>query len=340
MLPPLPDRYEAQRLIGKGGQGATVLARDQETGEAVAVKVLTLGETSSWKDFELFERECKVLRSLKHPFIPKFRETVKDEDAGRFYLVMEYIEGESLGTGIAEARRYTDSELRTILDLLLEVLAYLHELNPPVFHRDIKPDNVVRKDDGMVYLVDFGGVRAAALAGTTTTVVGSFGYMAPEQMRGQASAATDLYSLGATIAAVASGVDASKLPTAGLEIDVTQTMKSGRTRDAVQAMLRPDPRDRVKTVGEVRAILDAPRAPRPTALQRREDAVIVHQNAEHWINRPLLRSPQFMGTVTAIACGFAVATGSIAVGLGVGALLVAIGLTMVSSVRRGFNSPD
>ena len=110
-VPGLPERYRVQGPLGRGGQAQTLAATDTQTGDAVVVKVFRLAGSDAWKRFELFERECAVLRSLRHPSIPGYVEHGGDEDAGTFFLVMERAPGETLQAQIDEGRRYTDLSL-------------------------------------------------------------------------------------------------------------------------------------------------------------------------------------------------------------------------------------
>lgn len=268
--PELPPRYRLERLLGQGAQGHTYLARDQETDREVAVKVFNLSGAETWKGFDLFERECRVLRSLAHPGVVAYLEHGGDEAAGSFYLVMEYAPGQTLEQQMQAGGRFTDDELIGLLTQLLATLEYLHSLNPPVFHRDIKPANIVVGENGTVKLVDFGGVRDVFSNRAQSTVVGTFGYMAPEQLRGEATPASDLYGLGAALAAVATGTDAAELPYAGLELDLDQCIKPGPVRNALRGMLRADPRARTANAAEVRALLqeDGAQAPVRSAAIR------------------------------------------------------------------------
>jgi len=132
---------------------------------------------------------------------------------------------------------------------------------PPVIHRDIKPANLIRRPDGRRALVDFGGVRVALRPEGGSTVVGTFGYMAPEQLHGEAKPATDIYGLGATLAALATGIEADKLPRRGLKVDLIQVMAMSPLRDLLDRMLEPDPDQRLASVAAVRqAASDGKRA--------------------------------------------------------------------------------
>jgi serine/threonine protein kinase len=258
------ERYELGAPLGRGGQGHTYRAKDRESGETVAVKVITLRGAESWKPFDLFERECQTLRTLSHPGIPRYLDTYAEEEEGRYYLVMELVEGRSLRDGLAEGELLSEPQLWNILHQALEILDYLHGRRPPVIHRDIKPANLIQRSDARLALVDFGGVRVALREEGGSTVVGTFGYMAPEQLHGEATPATDIYGLGATLATLATGIEADKLPRQGLKIDLGPVMAASRLREIIGRMLEPDPGQRLRSVTAVREALSAVVSTPPT----------------------------------------------------------------------------
>ena len=252
------QRYQIMESLGAGSQGHTYRAIDRVSGDEVAVKVLSLGKASDWKSFELFEREAKVLAGLDHPGIPRYRDYFASEDSGDYFLVMELVRGRSLAADMAKPGRFDEARLRQLMDGLLDILAYLHSRTPPVIHRDIKPANVIVGPKGRVHLVDFGGVRVAARVEGGSTMIGTFGYMAPEQLHGDAGPKVDLYALGATIVALASGRPADDLPHEGLAIDLDQLRLPAKLRPVLAELLQPDPRDRLGSVDAVRARLRGP----------------------------------------------------------------------------------
>lgn len=197
--PPLLDgRYRLQETIGQGASGITYRAEAIEEGRTVCIKELTYRAMSSFEMQELFHREARVLRQLDHPGIPSYIDDFAVESGKNLslYLVQEFVRGRTLREEM-EATRYTEREVLEILLELTGILTYLQELRPPVFHRDIKPTNVMRTDNGDLVLVDFGSVKATTDgAAGGSTVAGTFGYMAPEQHWGEATRATDLYGLG------------------------------------------------------------------------------------------------------------------------------------------------
>lgn len=256
--PLLNQRWRLGPRMGSGSQARTYLARDEQAGDGrtVIVKQLELKKQgNSWKNFDLFEREVRVLKSLRHPGIPRFIESFESEP-GVFNLVIERMPGATL-RAIATKVTFTDRELRDILARLLEILDYLHRQDPPVIHRDIKPANLVRDARGNIALVDFGGVRDVLRDSGGSTIVGTFGYMAPEQLHGQATPATDIYGLGATIVALAAGVEPENVPRKGLRMDL-QTHLKGRDPaliEVLEAMTEPDPEERPASARKVAELL-------------------------------------------------------------------------------------
>lgn len=264
MAEPFDDplqRYQVMSRLGQGGSGTTFRGVDRATQRQVAIKVVslrTLGD--DWKRFDLFEREVAVLKTLSHPGIPRYIDSYASEGTGDYFLVMELVEGIALGQHIVEQRRQTPTMLRDLFEQALTILEYLHSLSPPVIHRDIKPANLLVDPQGKLHLVDFGGVRLAASASAGSTMVGTFGYMAPEQLHGDSGPATDLYGLGATIVALHAGAEADTLPHDGLHIDLAALDLPAELAPALQRMLEPDPKQRARSVADVRRALRPPAA--------------------------------------------------------------------------------
>jgi serine/threonine protein kinase len=205
------DRYRIERQLGKRSGRYTLLARDLQTQAQVVIKRLSFGEDFEWEDLKLFEREAATLKDLDHPAIPKYLEYFDlDLPSGKgFALVQTYIAALSLEEHVRSGRTFSEAEVAELATALLEILRYLHERAPAVIHRDIKPSNILLGDRtgnsiGPVYLVDFGSVQAAQSNGTIT-VVGTYGYMPPEQFGGRGVPASDLYSVGATLIYLATG---------------------------------------------------------------------------------------------------------------------------------------
>lgn len=222
----LVNRYPIERLLGKSAGRRTLLARDFQTHEQVVIKVLLFNSEFEWNGLKLFEREAEALQSLSHPAIPRYLNHFDVETTlGKgFALVQTYIAAQSLEDQLQAGRSFSEAELKQLAVALLEILRYLHQQNPSIIHRDIKPSNILLGDRsgnsvGQVYLVDFGSVQTlAAKQGGTITVVGTYGYMPPEQFGGRAVPASDLYSLGATLIYLATGQHPADLCQADLRL--------------------------------------------------------------------------------------------------------------------------
>lgn len=216
----LNDKYQLQRRLGRTATGhQTWLAIDISLNNLeVAIKLLAFNPQMRWEELKLFEREAQILKTLDHLRIPKYYDYFDlDKEIGDgvpwFALVQQYIPGLSLQEALEQNQHFSQAEIYKIAKETLDILIYLHQLNPPVLHRDIKPGNLILSQDNHIYLIDFGAVQAqAAVTGVTFTVVGTVGYAPLEQFWGRAVEASDLYALGATIIHLLTGKSPADLP--------------------------------------------------------------------------------------------------------------------------------
>jgi serine/threonine protein kinase len=189
-----------ERLLAQTSHSRVYLAQDA-AGARVALKELVFALVPGAQEIDAFHREAQLLRQLQHPRIPRFVASFQ-EGAGaslRLYLAQEFIEGAPLSQRMAE-HRFSAAEACHLAREVLEILQYLHELPAPLIHRDVKPANLLERPDGSIALVDFGAAREVRPGGThRATLVGTFGYMAPEQLGGSADQTADLYGLGASL---------------------------------------------------------------------------------------------------------------------------------------------
>lgn len=200
----LQNRYEIRKFLSKGGMGAVYLARDirfPSVEKLVAVKemISTIRDSvTSRISLETFEREANILASLSHPAIPKVFDYFHQER--RVYLVIEFIEGTDLESLLAEIDYPLPQE--KVVDWAVQacdVLSYLHNHKPsPIVFRDMKPSNIMLRQNGHIVLIDF-GIAKVFQAGKRGTMIGTEGYSPPEQYRGIAEPRGDLYALGATL---------------------------------------------------------------------------------------------------------------------------------------------
>lgn len=260
----LDSRYKIEAVLGQGGMGCTYQAFDLEQNRPIAVKALSLHRAESWKAMELFERESNVLKQLDHPAIPKYLDYFEvDTDADRaFYLVQSLAPGRSLLQWIEAGWRPTESEVRAIAQQILKILDYLQEFTPAIIHRDLKPQNLIRQDDGQIFLVDFGAVQDVYrhTIGGGSTVVGTFGYMAPEQFRGEANLSTDLYGLGTTLLFLLTGQSPLDLPQRRLKIDVRKSVTVERNFAAwLDRLVSPDWHSRLPSAKAALSVLEGRR---------------------------------------------------------------------------------
>jgi serine/threonine protein kinase len=200
----LQGRYRITGVIGVGGMGSVYQARDMRFPNVtryVAVKeMLNLSTDQSLREMTLrnFERESDMLASLSHPAVPEIYDYFPSKT--RAYLVMEYINGRDLEAVINAAPDFIPVEtvLKWALDLC-DVLGYLHQQEPePIIFRDVKPSNIMIDQHDQIRLVDF-GIAKLFQEGQKGTMIGTEGYSAPEQYRGEASPASDVYGVGATL---------------------------------------------------------------------------------------------------------------------------------------------
>ncbi|MCT7978261.1 serine/threonine protein kinase [Laspinema olomoucense] len=283
----IKERYHILNLLGEGGIATTYAAEDLNISQQVAIKVLSLRRLKDWKALELFEREGKVLAQLEHSGIPKYLDYFQLDLEGdrRFYIVQEIAPGQSLQDWVASGWRPTELEVREIAKQLLDILVYLHQLTPPVVHRDLKPQNIIRQSDGKVFLVDFGAVQDTYRHTITngSTIVGTYGYMAPEQFRGQAKPPTDLYGLGATLLFLLTHKDPADFPEKRMKIDFRPYVNlTPEFADWLENLLEPVIEDRFTSAAEALAELEGKReriAPRsPSNLQPAGSRVVLQKD--------------------------------------------------------------
>lgn len=227
----LAGRYLPSKLLGQGGFGAAFLARDRYTPKmryCVVKQFQPAGDLSPQQlaiAQGLFEREAEVLEQLgtTHPQIPDlyafFPLTVKslqlNKDDQFFYLVQEFIDGQTLAEELITKGVFTENQILEVLEEILNVLKFVHENGS--IHRDIKPSNIMRHHHGTLYLLDFGAVKQVTAGGGTSlskksTGIYSPGFAPPEQMSGSTVfPSTDLYALAVTAIVLLTGKEPDEL---------------------------------------------------------------------------------------------------------------------------------
>ena len=195
-LPTVTERFKIGECLGAGATGVVYRAFDRVLQIEVVLKVLK--HEQDLHSRERFLNEALIGQNLNHPNIVRVHDLIQNLVHGMPALVMELVQGETLQERVQNGTIPESSELRSILCSVAEALAYAHRQG--VVHRDVKPSNVLIADDGTIKLADFGIARTEAFLGATVTgeLLGSFGYIAPELLQGDAaSVRSDIYSFGA-----------------------------------------------------------------------------------------------------------------------------------------------
>lgn len=267
----LAGRYLPIRLLGEGGFGAAFLARDRHTPtlrECVVKQFkpsINLQPSELALAQELFEREATVLEQLgrRHPQIPDLYayfpliipNTINNTEEQFFYLVQEFIDGETLEEQLAKKGKFSEAETQVVLKEMLNVLKFVHDNNS--IHRDIKPSNIMSNRQGLLYLLDFGAVKQVTNQSLeqSSTGVHTPGFAPPEQMAGkQIYPSTDLYALAVTCINLLTGKQASDLfdPYENKwEWHNYAPKVSDRLANILDTMLKPKPEDRFQSAAEI-----------------------------------------------------------------------------------------
>lgn len=256
------QRYRILDKVGEGGFGVTYKAEDLEQHRRfVAIKQINLRLLSPQKMIEAtdsFNREVGYLSRLKHDDIPRIYDYFTDAD--HWYVVMDYIAGETLEDKLKKVRRgrFSTQKALDIGMALCDVLGYLHAQQQPIVFRDVKPANIMLTKTGRVYLIDFGIARHYAPGQSRDTApLGSPGYAAPEQYgKAQTTAQTDIYGLGMTLQTLLTGKEPLEIVTSGEKQGrKIQRRVPRRLRPLLRQMLEQDASQRPRNMEEVKECL-------------------------------------------------------------------------------------
>ncbi|MBO0797091.1 MAG: protein kinase, partial [Ktedonobacteraceae bacterium] len=253
----LGQRYRVLKLLGQGGMGAVYQAEDLRfRGALRAVKEMSqngLSPQELQETTEAFEREALILARLQHANLPRIYDHFREQ--GRWYLVMDYLEGETLEDRLNRLPNHpcTFAETLRISLQLCTVLDYLHTRTPPIIFRDLKPANIMLAQNDTIYLIDFGIARFFKTGQAKDTVaLGSPGYAAPEQYgRAQTTPSSDIYSLGATMHHMLSGHDPSNDPFQFPDLQLDYQPGSSELTALIMQMVEMKREKRPASVAEV-----------------------------------------------------------------------------------------
>ena len=246
----LSNRYQVLSFIKVGGMGAIYKVKDLKTDRILAMKQMLVRFTTNYEKqvvIENFISEIQILKSLRHPNVPRFFDAFVQGDS--FFFVMEYIKGKDLSRIIKE--RYPQGAPEEIaidwIYQLVNALEYLHSLKPPVIHRDIKPQNIMLEEDRIIKLIDFGISRPK----TRNFVFGTPGYLPPEQLEaGEVTPASDIFALGMTAYTILT----AKLPNEDYSTNVRRELtERGFSKDLVNLLAKAtelDPEKRFQSASQ------------------------------------------------------------------------------------------
>ena len=264
----LAERYCPIKIIGEGGFGRTFQAVDKYKPSQPFCVIKQFfpqaqGTKTLAKAAELFAQEAERLDGLgRHPQIPELLAYFTQDN--RQYLVQEFIDGQNLQQELEESGAFDESQILELLKSLLPVLEFIH--SNQVIHRDIKPENIIRKSSplgkrGDIVLVDFGAAKYATMTAlaVTGTVIGSAGYVAPEQAVGKATFSSDIYSLGVTCIHLLTGVEPFDLfdvsESDWIWRDYLKSSVSDELGEILDKMIVGATKKRFKNVGEILSLI-------------------------------------------------------------------------------------
>ena len=284
-------RYRVERELGRGGMATVYLAHDESLGRAVAVKVLAEHVAADPALRERFVREARHAAMLAHPNIVQVFDA--GEDDGQPYIVMEYVEGETLAGVLRRRRKLPPHEVEVIGAQAAAGLARAHAAG--LVHRDVKPGNLLLRRDGVVKIVDFGIARAVDGTRLTEhgTLLGTAGYLAPEQAAGQdAVPASDVYALGVVLYEALAGRPPRRIESLG---DVARShdeplpalgdVAPGTPGQLEQAVMRCLARalEYRPSAAELHSLLTAGAEPPTVPLPRRRSHTVPGRAAAIWL---------------------------------------------------------
>ena len=261
----ISDRYTFIEKLGSGTQGNVYKACRHSDQKIVAIKKLRIDSVNTWKEYDLFHREADVLSSINEHGIAEFYEAIECLNAAQpsAYIVQELIEGRSLQRMLKTGFRFTISRIFRMAYNLINLLEKLHTHNPPIIHRDIKPNNIIMRpttdsDEFEPYLIDFGAVANPTVQKGGSTVAGTYGYMPPEQLVGRPCPASDIYSLGATIVYMLCGVEPADMRVADFRLIIDPYLEQVPRPivTVLHQILDPKPETRLADYNKLRDIFD------------------------------------------------------------------------------------
>ena len=246
-------KYKVLYEVGHGGTSHVYLALNEAANKEWAIKEICK-ERDGVRQHP--ETETSIMKKLKHPHLPRIIDVIETEDT--YLILMDYIQGKTLKKVVRDEGAQKQEDVVDWALQLCDVLEYLHSLKPQIIYRDMKPENVMIKPDGTVYLIDFGIAREYKEDATSDTrALGTVGYAAPEQYggEGQTDERTDIYAMGATMYELVTGKDPAKAPYEMRPIRKWNPALSSGLESIIIKCTRNDPDERYQNAAELRYAL-------------------------------------------------------------------------------------
>ena len=256
----IDGKYEILKQIGKGGMSTVYLAMDKRLNKQWAVKEISRKGFGKNNEEIINEvpADAEMMKALDHSAIPTIVDIIDDKDSDYIYVVMDYVEGESLDKVLAEYGAQPQDLVIDWSKQICEALGYLHAQKPPIIYRDMKPANVMLKPEGNIKIIDFGIAREYKEGNLAdTTVLGTKGYASPEHYGGrQTDERSDIYTLGMTMHHLLTGVDPRPADYIYAPIRQWNPELSGGLERIIDKCVSPDPKDRYQNCNELLYALD------------------------------------------------------------------------------------
>lgn len=253
----IDGKYEILTEVGKGGSSVVYLARDIRLNKNWAVKEIRKTAVVNGVNTEnQLLAEAELMKNLDHPALPRIVDIIDEGD--RFYIVMDYVEGETLSSVLKQFGPQKQGDVIAWGIEILSIFRYLHTRKPPIIYRDMKPKNIILQPNGALKLIDFGIARTYKENKAEDTMpMGTKGYAAPEQWRssdgtqGQTDARTDIYNLGMTMYELLTGLNVSKPPYEAVPIRQIRKDVSAGLEKVIEKSIRQNPDDRFQSAEEM-----------------------------------------------------------------------------------------
>ena len=250
----IDNKYEVLKKIGQGGMSVVYLAMDKRLNKQWAVKELQKYTKNANNEVVIQSAiaEANMIKKLDHPALPRIVDIIEEDEV--IYVVMDYIEGETLEYVVNNQGAQSQDLVIDWAKQLTEVFHYLHTRTPAIIYRDMKPSNVMLKPDGNIKVIDFGIAREYKESNLNdTTYLGTRGYAAPEQFggKGQTDARTDIYCLGMTLYHLITGKNPMEPPYEIYPIRYWNPSLSGGLENIIEKCVQLNPKDRYQSCAEL-----------------------------------------------------------------------------------------